>query len=140
MPPLILLLLLLLIGLSHELHCLSVVELVPKTIRTHYDEIMIIHFETSDFWFVYDDAVFGILSLEVSKSASSGQPAREDPQWASDGVVEAIRHFSYSGSLVDLASGFNDTLLLISIAGLVVLSHLIALIELITGEDGARIS
>lgn len=93
---------------------------------------MVIHLEASYFRLVDDNAVFGIFGLEITESASGGQSARENSQWTCDGIVEAIRHFSDSSGLVDLASSLNDAFLLIRIGGLVVFCHLVALVEFFT--------
>ena len=130
----------LLICLAHDLDSFRVVELVPKSIRPHNHKVMVIDLKTCDFWFVDDDAVLGLLRLKIAKSSSSGQSAGEHSKRPRDGVIESIGHFSDGSSLVDLSSCLNDALLFIGIGRLVVLGHLIALVELVAGQNSPRIS
>jgi hypothetical protein len=65
-------LLLLFVGLLHDLHRLRIVELVPETVRANHDEVMVVNLKTGDFWLVDDDLVLGLLGLKVAECASGG--------------------------------------------------------------------
>lgn len=101
---------------------------------------MLVDLETSDLWLVDDDLVLGLLGLEVAKGASSGQSAGENSERTSDGIIEAVGHFSDGCGLVDLSSSFNDPLLFVDVRRLVVLADLVALAEPISHQNGARVS
>lgn len=65
----------------HNLHNLNIIKSIPKSIRSHDDEIMGINFETGYLGFAnyhFIVALFGaILGLEITKRASCGEPSRK---------------------------------------------------------------
>lgn len=113
----------------HNLHNLNIIKSIPKSIRSHDDEIMGINFETGYLGFAnyhFIVAFFGaILGLEITKRSSCGEPSRKHSQWSHDHVVLPV-DFSDCGGLIDFSSRLHDAFLLFGIGGFVVFCNLIA--------------
>jgi len=120
----------------------SVLELVPQSIWAHNYKIMVIYFKTGDFWFIDNNLVIllRILGLIVSKGAGCWQSTRKNPQWSNNHVIRSIRDLGDGSCLVNFATCFDNSFLLVRIWRFMIFADLIAFVKLLTDQYSSGVS
>ena len=93
---------------------------------------MIVDLEAGDFRFTddYFRVVLGLFGLIVAKGSGSGQSSWVDPKRSNNLPIVSVRSLSHCSGLINFASSFENSLLLLGVGGLVIFCDLVAFVEL----------